>query len=98
MVGKMSDKKNRVEILVGGLVQGVGFRYYILKNAVKLGLVGFTKNLYTGEVLTIAEGEKYKLEELVKLIKIGPTYADVRKVKLKWGKPTGEFNKFEVRY
>ena len=76
----------------------MGFRYFVLRNANSLELVGFTKNLYTGEVLTIAEGEKYKLEELVKLIKIGSVYADVRNVQVKWGESTGEFNKFEVRY
>ncbi len=94
----MANKKYRVEILASGLVQGVGFRYYILRNAVKLGVAGFTKNLYSGEVLTVAEGERHELEELIKLIKIGPAYADVRNVQLTWGEATGEFKKFEVRY
>ena len=88
----------KVEVIVRGLVQGVGFRYFVLRNAQQLGLVGYVKNLFTGEVLTVAEGERYKLEELIKLLKVGPVYADVRDIKVEWGKATGEFKKFEVRY
>ncbi len=94
----MEEKKLRAEILASGVVQGVGFRYFVLRNAQQLGLKGFTKNLYTGEVLTVAEGPKYLLEELIKKIKIGPSHAYVRDVKIKWGEATDEFENFEVRY
>ncbi len=88
----------RYEIIVSGLVQGVGFRYFVLRKAQELGLKGFVKNLFTGEVLIVAEGEKFKMDELIKEVKVGPIYADVRKVKVEEGKPTGEFKKFEVRF
>lgn len=88
----------RAEIIVNGLVQGVGFRYFVVRNARNLGLTGYTKNLYTGEVLTIAEGAKYKLEELFNLIKIGPLSADVRNATITWSEAKGEFKTFEVRY
>ncbi len=88
----------RAEIIVGGRVQGVGFRYFVLRNALQLGIKGYVKNLITGEVLTVAEGERFKLEELAKLIKIGPTYSDVKKFKVAWLEATNEFENFEVRF
>jgi acylphosphatase len=93
------DKKIlRAEIVASGLVQGVGFRYYVLRNAKNLELTGFVKNLYNGDVLTIAEGERWKIEELFRLIKIGPISAHVRKATISWEEATGEFKDFEVRY
>ncbi len=91
-------KNFRAEIIVNGLVQGVGFRYFVVRNARNLGLTGYTKNLYTGEVLTIAEGPKYKLEELFNLIKIGPLSADVRNATIIWSEAKDEFKTFEVRF
>lgn len=87
----------RAEIIVNGLVQGVGFRYFVYREALKLGLVGFTKNLFTGEVLTIAEGEKSLIEELYKKLKVGPSHASVKNCKVDWLEPENEFDSFEIR-
>lgn len=89
--------KVRAEILVNGLVQGVGFRYFVYREALKLGLVGFTKNLFTGEVLTIAEGEKSLVEELYRKIKVGPSHASVKNCNVDWLEPKNEFNIFEIK-
>lgn len=88
----------RAEILVNGLVQGVGFRYYVVKQAEKLGLKGFTQNLYTGEVLTVAEGERFLIEELYEALRTGPLHADVKNASIKWSEYKNEFKRFEVRY
>ena len=88
----------RAEIIASGMVQGVGFRYYVLRNAEKLGLKGFTKNLTDGEVYTIVEGERFLVEELYNLIRIGPAYANVRNASIKWEEPKNEFKRFEIRY
>ena len=64
----MAKNSVRAEITVNGLVQGVGFRYYILRQAQNLELKGCVKNLFTGEVYTLAEGERGMIEELIKLI------------------------------
>lgn len=93
----MSDVK-RVEIIAKGLVQGVGFRWFVSRNAQSLGLKGYVKNLMSGEVFTIAEGEKHLLEELFKKIKIGPMSADVRDINIKWREPQNEFTSFEIRH
>lgn len=88
----------RAEIIVNGLVQGVGFRYFVYRNALKLGLKGFTQNLFSGEVLTVVEGPKYIIEELFELIKIGPRNADVKNASIKYYEAKNEFTNFEIKY
>lgn len=88
----------RAEIIVNGLVQGVGFRYFVVREAQKLGLKGFTQNLYTGEVITVVEGEKAIVNELINKIKIGPIQSSVKSCKIDWQEPKNEFTDFEVRF
>ncbi|MFO7445192.1 MAG: acylphosphatase [Ignavibacteriaceae bacterium] len=92
------SNKIRAEIIAGGLVQGVGFRYYIMSNAQELGLNGYAKNLYTGEVITVVEGERGLIEELFKRIKTGPSHSSVSKVKIVWSDNKDEFTHFNIRF
>jgi acylphosphatase len=88
----------RAEIIVNGLVQGVGYRYFVIREAQKLGLKGYTKNLYTGEVLTVVEGERALVEEMIKKLKVGPIHASVKSCKVDWQEPKNEFTDFEVKF
>jgi len=88
----------RAEIIANGFVQGVGFRYFIVRLAQKLGLHGYTKNLFNGEVFTVVEGERAMIEELFNQIKIGPPHGDVKNAFIKWSEPKNEFTKFEIRF
>ena len=88
----------RAEIVVNGLVQGVGFRYFVMREAQKLELNGYVKNLYTGEVLTIVEGEKAVVEEMVEKLRVGPIHASVKSCKVDWQEPKNEFTEFEVKF
>ena len=94
----MDQNKVRAEIVVSGLVQGVGFRWFVLTNAEKLGLTGYVKNLYTGDVHTVVEGEKFLIEDLYKKIQIGPSHSHVKSHSVRWTKAKNEFNRFEVRH
>jgi acylphosphatase len=94
----MNNNEKRAEILVNGLVQGVGFRYFVMREAQNLGLKGFVKNLYTGEVLTVVEGDKALIEDLFKKIKVGPSHASVRNVNINWDGAKNEFTHFEIRH
>ncbi len=87
----------RAEIIVYGLVQGVGFRYYVLQKAQELKLKGYTKNQYDGTVLTVIEGEKSKIKILFDYLKVGPMRADVRDIKISWRSYSAEFSTFEIR-
>jgi acylphosphatase len=94
----MSTDKIRAEIIVNGLVQGVGFRYYVQRKAQGLGLRGYVKNLYSGDVLTVAEGEKSMIEELIKIIKAGPSHAHVKNCRVDWFDNKNEFTTFEITF
>jgi acylphosphatase len=94
----MENKEVRAEILLTGLVQGVGFRYFVTRHAERLGLKGYTRNLYSGEVEIVVEGERYKIEELISEVKTGPSHAHVNKCRVEWAESKNEFTTFGVKY
>ena len=94
----MSSDKARAHILVNGLVQGVGFRYFVVKHSTRLKLNGYVQNLFTGEVLTVVEGDKINIEEFFKLIKLGPSHAHVINSRIDWSECKNEFESFEVKF
>jgi len=65
---------------VRGSVQGVGFRYYVHRAAVELGLTGYVKNLDDGRVEVFASGPPDQLAELRQRLWAGPSFAEVRGV------------------
>ena len=87
-----------VKAIVTGLVQGVGYRYFAVGHARRLGLMGYAKNLSDGNVEVYAEGERGLLEEFVKLLRVGPVAADVSGVSVDWTKPTGRYKSFRIEY
>ena len=86
-----------VHIIVSGLVQGVGFRYFVYRKAMSYGLKGSVRNLYSGEVEISAFGERGKMEMFITDIKIGPRSAQVRDVKLRWAHNDESPTTFEIR-
>ncbi|MFC2103494.1 acylphosphatase, partial [Bacteroidota bacterium] len=72
------------------------FRYFVYREAVALGVTGFTKNLYSGDVQTIVEGEKVLIEDLIEKIRVGPSHASVKKCWIDWQEPKNEFNSFTI--
>ena len=91
-------EKARIHIFISGLVQGVFFRDSARKEAKKLGLLGWVRNLSDGRVEIMAEGDKEKLEDLLEWSKRGPLIAEVEKVDFEWEEYSGEFNSFEISY
>lgn len=89
---------SRAKIIVSGLVQGVGFRYYVLRHAENLELKGYVQNLFTGEVLTEVEGDKSLINELIKQLKIGTVMSHVVNCSVEWSDYKNEFTRFEVKY
>lgn len=92
------DDLRRAKIIASGLVQGVGYRYFVLRHADNLNLKGYTQNLYTGEVLTEVEGEFGLINELLRQLKIGPMKSHVTNCSVEWSEFKNEFKRFEVRY
>jgi acylphosphatase len=79
------------------LVQGVGFRYFVHRQASRLGVSGYVRNLYNGEVEIEAEGDKDVLEILIREVGVGPRTAHVTDVKVIWKEPRYLFPSFFVR-
>lgn len=89
---------SHVSVTVHGHVQGVFYRAFTSRVAKSLGLKGYVHNLPTRNVVEVcAEGNKEKLEELVKQMESGPPESLVEKVDVEWSEFTGQFVNFEVR-
>lgn len=78
-------------------MQGVGFRYWALRQARFLNLTGWVRNSPDGSVEIVAEGARQSLLELLGELRQGPTNADVDVLKPFFAPATGEFRDFQVR-
>jgi len=88
-----------VRVVVYGYVQGVFFRAFASRQATRLGLSGYVRNLPTGGAVEIqAEGERKQLEKLIGSLEVGPPTARVGKVVTNWSKYTGSYSGFSIRY
>ena len=83
---------------VKGRVQGVGYRYFVYNQAVKLGLNGFVKNLPDGDVYVVVSGPGDAIEKLVDLLWEGPSFAYVRGVTPVVPDSTDIPDGFHIRY
>ncbi len=83
--------------IVSGYVQGVSFRYYAVREAKRIGLSGFVRNLSGGGVEVVAQGKKGDLLMLVEWLKRGPSSASVKKVEVEWQPESGKFSGFSVK-
>ena len=88
----------RAHIFIKGRVQGVFFRQGTYEKAVELGISGWVRNLPDGRVEAVFEGEEEKINKIIQWAKEGPPIAKVEEVEIKWEKPTGEFDGFQIRY
>jgi len=66
--------------IVRGTVQGVGFRYFVVREATRLGLTGWVRNIDSGEVEAFAQGPADALADLAAALHKGPEPAYVRGV------------------
>ncbi len=66
--------------LVRGRVQGVGYRYFALRAAERLGVKGFVRNLYNGEVEVHAEADEVALASFKQELERGPRMGRVTEV------------------
>lgn len=89
----------RLNAIVHGRVQGVGFRFFVLQQAVRFGLTGWVRNLAGGTAVEVlAEGDTGSLQEFLAALHEGPDAAFVRDVKYHFSTATGEFREFDIRY
>jgi len=91
------DQKQRLHATIKGRVQGVGFRHFVMQNAGELDLTGWVRNRRGGTVEVVAEGPRFRLEELLRRLHSGPVSARVREVEHTWKKHQDSFTGFRVR-
>lgn len=70
----------RKHIVVNGLVQGVGFRYFTVTQARRLGVRGWVRNCRDGSVELEAQGSSDAVQALVEQLAIGPRWSEVSHV------------------
>lgn len=83
---------------VKGIVQGVGFRYFTINEAKRLGIRGYVKNLFNGNVEVYAVGSQEQLDKLEKKLKQGPQYAKVDYIDKEERQVNKNFADFHVVY
>lgn len=83
-------------LIISGKVQGVWYRASTQKEANKLGLKGWVRNLPTGEVEAIVQGEKETVEKLIAWCNEGPPAAEVSGVDVKWAEISQKLNDFKI--
>ena len=66
-----------LHFLIQGRVQGVGFRWYVNREASELGLRGWVRNTEDGDVEVVASGSEADLAELRSSLRRGPRGARV---------------------
>jgi acylphosphatase len=64
--------------VISGRVQGVGFRYFVEREALGIGVTGWARNLDDGSVEVQANGSVRQLDDLESRLRQGPPRADVR--------------------
>jgi len=84
-------------IIVSGLVQGVGFRYFARASALRTGVVGWVRNASDGTVEAYAEGTEDRLKQFIQALHRGPTYSQVSDVAVTWQAPSGHYRSFHIR-
>lgn len=87
----------RLEAVVAGRVQGVGFREFVRREAVARGLTGWVRNSDDGQrVEFVAEGDESRLAELLEAVRVGPRFAKVAAVDDQLCDAHGGFSTFSV--
>ncbi len=86
----------QVRLFIGGYVHSVGFRSFVKKEAEKLGVGGWVRNIKDRRVEVLAQGKKEDLEKLIDLCKKGPFMAEVKGVSVTWEEAMQESSSFEI--
>ena len=87
----------RLDLVIAGRVQGVGYRYSAKMKAESLGIRGSVLNLRDGSVFVTAQGEKEAMDNFVRWCYKGPPDAVVRSIEKVQGKAE-KFSEFKILY
>ena len=84
------------KIIVSGRVQGVGFRWFVFKEAQQVKVSGQVHNRSDGSVEIVVEGDKQAIERLLSRVHHGPAFSYVTDVQTTWQVYTGSYKEFNI--
>ena len=87
----------RRRVRVRGVVQGVGFRWFVMREARRRDLRGWVANEHDGTVRVVAEGPPEAIAALRSALEVGPAGALVERVSAVEMPATGRFDDFALR-
>ena len=82
--------------LVRGRVQGVGFRWFVEREAHILGIAGWVRNNHDGSVEILAQGTRDQLSGLHSRLRQGPRAARVDAVEVSEARPVDGLSSFRI--
>ncbi|MFA5479001.1 MAG: acylphosphatase [Candidatus Muiribacteriota bacterium] len=85
-----------IQASIKGRVQGVGYRYFVFRNAKDLAVTGYVRNMPDRSVEVVAEGDEINIESLIEQLKIGPFSSKVEKVEVHYYNYSGNYNEFRI--
>jgi acylphosphatase len=94
---KRKEKPEAFFVRVSGRVQGVGFRYSAVREAVRLGINGRVRNAANGDVEVWAEGPHEALALFLAWLRRGPQFSRIDSVEKTDVAPRG-YRDFAVEY
>jgi acylphosphatase len=84
---------------ISGDVQGVGFRYFVLREVQRIGPIkGFVRNLRDARVEVYAEADEGLIKELEKSLHKGPGMSEVTNVRIDEEIPDGKYPDFRITF
>ncbi len=86
------------KFLVGGEVQGVGYRFFAQRAAARHQVTGYVKNLKDGRVEVVAEGPAPQVEAFKHELATGPRFSSVDQVEELILDPSGLYPAFRIEH
>jgi len=84
------------KVIIKGMIQGVGFRYWTRNKARGYDLKGEVGNLRNGTVKVTVEGDRSMIEEFIVDLKTGPSSANVTDLDIEWYNEPRGFDEFNI--
>jgi acylphosphatase len=88
----------QIKAIITGRVQGVFFRAKTKREAMKLGIQGYVKNLANGSVEAVFQAEPLKISQMIKWCNKGPAASSVEHVLTEQIEHVINFDGFTIRY
>lgn len=87
-----------IHMMVDGIVQGVGFRYFTMQKAYRYQIKGWVRNNWDGTVEIDAEGDEANMNAFLDAIKAGNGIASIQSVDVRILPDAKGYESFDVIY